>query len=111
MSCNIVSYKRTGNYLEEYTQNPGLVSMTIADFTYWPKHSSEECAQACSNRQDFTCRSFQYCEKSNECFIFKSRVVGLPRYSESVPKCSYYTSKIIVTVSTRVHAGTKIPDH
>ena len=93
MSC-----QRAGNYLEDYTQNPGTVSMTLADFTYWPKHSPEDCAKACSNRQEFTCRSFQYCESSNECFVFKSRTVGLPRYSESVPKCSYYTSKIFVSI-------------
>ena len=82
----------SGDYIDDYTESPGTIMATSADFSFYPVVSSSDCAKQCSQDDTLHCRAFQFCDSTKECFLFRIRAVGMPK-PRGVTSCSFFTSK------------------
>ena len=78
-----------------YKLNPGVTSQAKADFVLSSIISDDYCAKACTTRTDFRCRLFQYCANTQQCLLFKDRVLvsSNATASQQLSTCYQYSSK------------------
>ncbi|MEW8545676.1 MAG: PAN domain-containing protein [Candidatus Thiodiazotropha sp.] len=86
----------TGSYLDGYNKYPGQVTQTQGFTTLAGISTANYCAQKCSNAQNNTCKSFDFCSGSSLCTLKHSHVLELPTTAvTSSNVCSHYSSKYI----------------
>ena len=88
------------NILEKYTANyemlQGQTVLSSSNAVYQNIYSADECAKLCSNYQEFSCKSFDYCDYISTCYLGKNHYYDLPKADiEFTPICNHYSSKYI----------------
>lgn len=91
----VTAYKLflSGTYLDDYIPSPGVAAMTPADATVSSITSTDACAKACSKAKSIECKSFEYCENTKSCLLFRGRSFGNAT-SGATPTCHQFKSKL-----------------
>ncbi|KAL3870120.1 hypothetical protein ACJMK2_042731 [Sinanodonta woodiana] len=79
------------NYLDSYVPSPGMIPITMHDTAVTNVPDVNSCARQCTSYNAYTCKSFDYCPGTMNCYLRKSRALSVSPVSLSASgQCSHY---------------------
>lgn len=86
----------TEPYMSSFQEYPGKVTIEPYDKAADVATTPASCAKACIDESSFDCLTFQWCDATSTCLLYKSSYLSTKGSSQMVnttKKCSLYKSK------------------
>lgn len=92
----------TGKYTEQYVQYGGSAMVSEKERVTQQAASAELCAKQCTGQPNNTCKSFDYCDSNQTCFLQSSHYLDwdqqTPVMTSSSSDCVHYSRMYYIWV-------------
>ncbi|XP_064606245.1 uncharacterized protein LOC135471113 [Liolophura sinensis] len=87
---NVDLYGRS--YLYKFSKSPGEVMLSQSNLIYQNIFEANQCAKLCVGLQEFSCKSFEFCEDIKGCVLGQTHKLDIPEtLIKSEPNCDHYS--------------------
>ncbi|XP_045160291.2 uncharacterized protein LOC123525365 isoform X4 [Mercenaria mercenaria] len=93
-------------YTVDYEMVPGTTVLSSSDVFYQNVYSADMCAKLCSAYDEFSCKSFDYCDEISTCYLGRTHFYDVPKADKvHSPICSHFSRQYLsdFRITTRQH--------